>query len=92
FYHPMHPYTIGLMESKPVVNKKVERLYNIPGNVPNPINMPDYCYFKDRCDKCVEKCSGLYPDMLKISDTHFVSCYRYEDEALSREAAERKEE
>ncbi len=91
FYHPMHPYTIGLMESKPVVNKKVDRLYNIPGNVPNPINMPDYCYFKDRCDKCVEKCSGKYPDMLKVSDTHFVSCYRYEDEALSREAAERKE-
>ncbi len=91
FYNPMHPYTIGLMASKPVVNRKVDRLYNIPGNVPNPINMPDYCYFKDRCDKCVEKCSGKYPDMLKVSDTHFVSCYRYEDEAISREAAERKE-
>ena len=37
------PYTIGLMASKPVVGKKVDRLYSIPGKVPNPVNMPDYC-------------------------------------------------
>ena len=40
FLHPMHPYTIGLMASKPVVGKDVEKLYSIPGKVPNPINMP----------------------------------------------------
>ncbi len=79
FANPLHPYTIGLLASKPVVNKKVDRLYSIPGKVPNPVNMPDYCYFKDRCEMCVEKCSGPYPDMIKVSDTHFVSCYRYCD-------------
>lgn len=77
FKNPCHPYTIGLMESKPVVGKKVDKLYSIPGKVPNPINMPNYCYFKDRCEKCVEKCDGAYPEMIKISDTHYVSCYRY---------------
>ena len=41
FAHPAHPYTIGLMASKPVVGKKVDKLYSIPGKVPNPINMPD---------------------------------------------------
>ena len=56
FYHPAHPYTIGLMNSKPVVGKKVDELYSIPGKVPNPINMPDYCYFRDRCEKCVARC------------------------------------
>ena len=76
FHHPIHPYTIGLMKSKPVVGQKVDRLYNIPGSVPNPVNMPDYCYFRDRCDYCFEKCNGKYPDMIKVSDTHFVSCYR----------------
>ncbi|MCR4781247.1 MAG: ABC transporter ATP-binding protein [Lachnospiraceae bacterium] len=80
FYHPSHPYTLGLMASKPVVGKKVEKLYSIPGKVPNPINMPNYCYFKDRCDKCVDKCDGAYPCMVKLSDTHYVSCYRYYDE------------
>ena len=77
FYHPAHPYTIGLMNSKPVVGKKVEELYSIPGKVPNPINMPDYCYFRDRCEMCVEKCAGKYPETVQISDTHFVNCYRY---------------
>lgn len=79
FLHPSHPYTIGLMNSKPSITKEVERLYSIPGKVPNPINMPDYCYFKDRCEMCVEKCSGEYPKLHKISDTHYVSCYRYEE-------------
>ena len=51
FHHPAHPYTIGLMQSKPVVGKKVEALYNIPGNVPNPVEMPNYSYFRDRCEK-----------------------------------------
>jgi len=80
FHHPAHPYTIGLMKSKPVVGKKVDKLYNIPGSVPNPVNMPDYCYFRDRCDMQCEKCKGLYPAEVKISDTHIVSCYRYYDE------------
>ncbi len=80
FYHPAHPYTIGLMNSKPVVGKKVDELYSIPGKVPNPINMPDYCYFRDRCELCVEKCAGKYPETMQISETHFVSCYRYYDQ------------
>ena len=79
FYHPAHPYTIGLMESKPVVGKKVDRLYSIPGKVPNPVNMPDYCYFKDRCEKCVDLCSGEYPGEVQLSETHRVSCWRYVD-------------
>lgn len=79
FHHPSHPYTIGLMKSKPVIGKQAEALYNIPGSVPNPINMPDYCYFKDRCEYCAEKCAGEYPPEIKISDTHIVSCYRFFD-------------
>lgn len=76
FYHPAHPYTIGLMASKPVVGKQVETLYSIPGKVPNPIKMPDYCYFRDRCDRGQEDCHGAYPAEIKLSPTHTVSCYR----------------
>jgi peptide/nickel transport system ATP-binding protein len=79
FNHPSHPYTIGLMASKPVVGKDVDKLYSIPGKVPNPINMPNYCYFKDRCEMCVEACSGDYPCEVSLSETHKVSCYRYMD-------------
>ena len=82
FLDPRHPYTIGLMESKPVINKTVDRLYSIPGSVPNPVNMPDYCYFRDRCEKCVERCSGKYPPEVHVSDTHIVSCWRYFDDPI----------
>lgn len=77
FAHPAHPYTIGLMASKPVVGKQVDKLYAIPGKVPNPVNMPNYCYFKDRCEMCVNGCDGDYPCEVSLSPTHKVSCYRY---------------
>ena len=81
FANPAHPYTIGLMASKPVVGKKVDKLYSIPGKVPNPINMPNYCYFRDRCEmRAGEVCDGEYPCEISISDTHKVSCYRYYEE------------
>lgn len=80
FHHPSHPYTLGLMASKPVVNKRVDRLYSIPGKVPNPINMPNYCYFKDRCDYCIEACNGAYPPEIYLSETHMVTCYRFMQE------------
>ena len=80
FEDPRHPYTIGLMASKPVVGKQVDKLYSIPGKVPNPVNMPNYCYFKDRCEMCVDRCQGDYPEVVKLTDTHEVSCYRYYDE------------
>ncbi|MDO4420309.1 MAG: ABC transporter ATP-binding protein [Ruminococcus sp.] len=80
FHNPMHPYTIGLQKSKPTLNSDSETLFNIPGNVPNPINMPAHCYFKERCSKCTAKCSGEYPDMIQVSPTHFVACHLYNEE------------
>ena len=79
FHNPLHPYTIGLQKSKPTVDSSSEELYNIPGNVPNPVNMPNHCYFKERCAMCKEKCSGDYPGMIQVSPTHFVSCHLYEE-------------
>ena len=79
FTNPSHPYTIGLMASKPVIGKKVDKLYSIPGKVPNPVNMPDYCYFRDRCEMRCPECDGKYPCEISLSETHKVSCYRYYD-------------
>ena len=79
FHNPLHPYTIGLQKSKPTLDSDSDELYNIPGNVPNPINMPNHCYFKERCAMCKEKCTGDYPEMIQVSPTHFVSCHLYEE-------------
>lgn len=81
FDRPMHPYTIGLQKSKPTVDGEVESLYCIPGFVPNPVDMPNYCYFRDRCDRCTKQCAGEYPHLVKVSDTHSVACYLYKEEA-----------
>ncbi len=79
--HPMHPYTIGLQKSKPTVDQEVDKLYCIPGFVPNPINMPNYCYFRDRCERCTKECAGEYPATVQVTPTHSVACYLYKEGA-----------
>ena len=79
FHNPMHPYTQGLQKSKPTMKSKEAQLFNIPGNVPNPIDMPNHCYFKERCSQCIGKCSGAYPGMVQVSPTHYVACHLYQE-------------
>lgn len=81
FYTPKHPYTIGLQKSKPLITSDAnEPLYSIPGQVPNPINMPDYCFFKDRCNRCTKACDGHYPTVSNVSPTHLVYCHLYDNQ------------
>ena len=81
FDNPLHPYTIGIQKAKPSLESNVDaELYSIPGNVPNPINIPDECFFKGRCNKRCGKCVGPYPKEIKVSETHSVFCHLYDDE------------
>ncbi len=77
FAHPTHPYTVGLLKSKPVIGKTNhnEKLYSIPGQVPNPIGMPDNCYFNERCEFCTDKCRNDMPHLIEIEKGHYVSCF-----------------
>ena len=80
FDNPMHPYTIGIQKAKPsLASDAAEELYSIPGNVPNPINIPDECLFMGRCGKKCADCEGRsYPKEIKITETHSVFCHMYE--------------
>ncbi len=82
FDNPMHPYTKGVQKAKPsLASDAAEELYSIPGNVPNPINIPDECLFKGRCDRRCAQCEGKsYPKEIKLSPTHSVFCHLYSDE------------
>ena len=81
FDNPMHPYTVGIQKAKPsLASDAGEELYSIPGNVPNPINIPDECLFKGRCNKRCGKCAGKYPKEIKITETHSVFCHLYDGE------------
>lgn len=79
FQNPKHPYTKGLLQAKPVINQRQERLYTIPGQVPNPVELGDNCYFSDRCEFCMDICREKQP-VLKANDNgHKVACWLYEE-------------
>lgn len=80
FAKPMHPYTTGLLKSKPSINQEDKRLYSIPGQVPNPIGMPDNCYFCERCEKAMDICRKKIPPLVEIEPGHKVACWLYEEE------------
>ena len=83
FERPLHPYTLGLLNSIPrLEDESSERLYMIKGSVPNPLDMPAGCPFSDRCDRCTERCRAERPELATVpGTTRRVRCFLYEDEA-----------
>lgn len=91
FHDPKHPYTVGLMKSKPGShNTSGDRLYSIDGQVPNPINMPNHCYFYNRCEKAMGICSQEYPGMIRFSPTHFAACHLYNEDGSDKSEEEKE--
>jgi len=83
FTRPLHPYTLGLMDSIPVLGKIKERLNVIPGNVPNLIELPPCCRFAPRCrarqDHSLLQCTELEPDLIETDSGHLIRCWLYQD-------------
>ena len=77
FHNPQHPYTRGLFASLPDLDSDVERLEPIRGLMVNPMDLPAYCSFHDRCEKCMEKCSREDPVLTEIEPGHFVKCLQF---------------
>jgi len=79
FLNPKHPYTQGLLESIPALNKKsTEELFQINGNVPNPLDVIKGCGFYSRCPKAMDICKNQKPNTQTIEKNHFTSCWLYE--------------
>lgn len=85
FKETSHPYTIGLLKSKPKLSERQAELYSIPGQVPNPVGMKECCYFCDRCDKAMDICKKSIPTLKLISENHKVACWLYDEEIASKE-------
>ncbi|RUT35878.1 ABC transporter ATP-binding protein [Paenibacillus zeisoli] len=82
FSNPKHPYTRGLLKSKPIINQRQDELYSIPGQVPNPLELESSCYFHDRCDNCMAICRTDEPALKEITIHQKVACWLYEEGAL----------
>ncbi|WP_053367751.1 ABC transporter ATP-binding protein [Bacillus sp. FJAT-27245] len=78
FLKPKHPYTIGLLDSLPSLEKEVERLGAIRGTVPPAHSFPVGCRFADRCPHTMPKCNERNPELASVEPGHNVRCYLYE--------------
>lgn len=70
-----HPYTKGLIKSVPSLKGRVTRFYQIPNNVPSPMEKPDGCYFNNRCYECDEECKKRMPNLIDIGNGQKVRCH-----------------
>jgi len=79
FSQPKHPYTVGLLQSIPVIGRQntQERLRTISGTVPSLLNLPRGCLFSDRCPDVFGDCRRIRPEMVAEGDNHLVRCLKY---------------
>ena len=85
FDHTAHPYTKGLFNSIPSLDKDTERLQPIQGLMPDPANLPEGCKFHPRCPYAVEACAQQHPGMTELTPGHLCRCLRCGDPILSQE-------
>jgi peptide/nickel transport system ATP-binding protein len=76
FSRPMHPYTIGLLNSMPGRAPPKTKLEAIPGMVPNPLDWPTGCHFRDRCTRADASCAQAEPPLVEIAPHHQVACFK----------------
>ena len=79
FANPKNPYTVGLLQSIPVLGRQTQdkQLQTISGVVPSLLNLPPGCLFSDRCQDVFDDCRRIEPDMYQVTDNHFVRCLKY---------------
>jgi peptide/nickel transport system ATP-binding protein len=75
FRNPRHPYTIGLVNSVPRLDRKVERLASIEGQPPALLNLPPGCRFAPRCYAVHDRCWQEEPPPIRAGDGHFAACW-----------------
>lgn len=76
FAEPLHPYTIGLLDSLPTIERTGGALKTIPGSVPGLLNLPPGCTFYDRCPKADSGCTEHEPELVEVKKGHWAACYK----------------
>ena len=77
FESPSHPYTKGLLGAIPRLDRDQESLDVIKGALPDLINLPEGCKFRERCPVAEPLCATARPPRLKVKEGHEVACYAY---------------
>lgn len=77
----LHPYSQALISSVPVPDPKIERARKrmiLQGEIPSPVNTPEYCHFYERCSKASASCKDSIPKLSEVKPNHFVACHLYD--------------
>lgn len=83
FKKPLHPYTVGLLASIPLIDREADELEEIPGTIPNLIHPPEGCRFHPRCKHVMEVCRREVPTICEVSQGHEVACHLFNGEVRS---------
>jgi len=79
FYHPFHPYTLGLKQAFPNLAQPRDELISIEGYLPDLIHPPPGCRFADRCPFALPDCREAEPELIEVEEGHQVACHRTDD-------------
>ena len=80
-----HPYTVGLFNSIPEMNRDSDRLAPIPGLMPDPMIRQKGCSFSDRCPHATDRCHNEIPKNYNVTDKHIISCFLFENDVINSE-------
>ncbi|MBQ2700578.1 MAG: ABC transporter ATP-binding protein [Clostridia bacterium] len=78
FKDPLHPYTVGLLKSVPVIGDEKDSLYSIKGSIPSAKDYPKGCRFCPRCEHATDKCQNEMPPLHDVGNGRLVRCWLYE--------------
>ena len=76
-----HPYTVGLFGAIPDLDHDTDRLKPIDGLMPDPMNLPQGCYFCPRCPHKTALCETTPPPVCEVSEGHTIKCHLFAKEA-----------
>ena len=87
FNNPKHPYTLALFAALPNLDEEVDRLHSIEGLMADPMDLPTYCTFYDRCQMHCEQCRQIDPKAIEIEPGHIVKCCLFTEDPQKEEKA-----
>jgi len=77
YNRPKHPYTLALLDAVPKPDPTKRQEFKVlPGDIPSPVNPPSGCVFRTRCQKAIDDCAHVVPELKEVEPGHFIACIR----------------
>jgi peptide/nickel transport system ATP-binding protein len=78
FAEPAHPYTRGLIEAVPQLDRRRASFHPVRGEIPSPLNPPRGCHFHPRCPHVMPRCREEVPVLREVAPGRVTSCHLHD--------------